>query len=86
MPDFAPRATRRAVRRGLTRTAVMALAVVELGLASFRRWVGILEDHDDDNLRDFDLSLARLRKAAHDGLAYASVDSLATIGELRKII
>ncbi|OPG09850.1 hypothetical protein [Microbispora sp. GKU 823] len=55
-------------------------------LANFRRWVGILKDYDDDNLHDFDLSLARLRKAANDGLAYAYVDSLATIGELRKII
>ncbi|MGI5154598.1 hypothetical protein [Microbispora sp. CA-102843] len=59
---------------------------IKLDLANFRRWVGILEDHDDDNLHDFDLSLARLRKAANDGLAYAYVDSLATIGELRKII
>jgi hypothetical protein len=57
-----------------------------LDLANFRRWVGILKDHDDDNLRDFDLSLARLRKVANDGLAYAYVDSLATIGKLRKII
>ncbi|MEU7689003.1 hypothetical protein OHB01_04745 [Microbispora hainanensis] len=55
-------------------------------LANFRRWVGILKDYDDDNLRDFDLSLARLRKAVNDGLAYAYVDSLVTIGELRKII
>lgn len=55
-------------------------------LANFRSWVGILEDYDDDNLHDFDLSLARLRKAANDGLAYAYVDSLVTIGELRKII
>lgn len=59
---------------------------IRLDLASFRRWVGILRNHDDDNLRDFDLSLARLRKAADDGLAYAYVDSLATIGKLRKII
>ncbi|MEU7741762.1 sigma factor [Nonomuraea sp. NPDC049158] len=58
---------------------------IKLDLANFRRWVGILKDYDDDNLHDFDLSLARLRKAANDGLAYAYVDSLATIGELRKI-
>ncbi|GIH63231.1 hypothetical protein [Microbispora siamensis] len=55
-------------------------------LANFRRWVGILKDYDDDNLHDFDLSLARLRKAANDGLAYAYVDPFTTIGELRKII
>ncbi|TMR90412.1 hypothetical protein [Nonomuraea basaltis] len=59
---------------------------IKLDLANFRRWVGILKDYDDDNLHDFDLSLARLRKVAKDGLAYAYVDSLATIGELRKII
>ncbi|MFG1963796.1 hypothetical protein [Nonomuraea sp. NPDC049028] len=59
---------------------------IKMDLANFRRWVGILKDYDDDNLHDFDLSLARLRKAANDGLAYAYVDSLATIGELRKII
>ncbi len=58
----------------------------KLDLRNFRRWVGILKDYDDDNLHDFDLSLARLRKAANDGLAYAYVDSWATIGELRKII
>ncbi|MEV6867738.1 hypothetical protein AB0M44_42970 [Streptosporangium subroseum] len=59
---------------------------IKLDLANFRRWVGILKDYDDDNLHDFDLSLARLRKAANDGLAYAYVDSLATIGKLRKVI
>ncbi|GAB3907824.1 hypothetical protein [Microbispora bryophytorum] len=59
---------------------------IKSDLANFRRWVGILKDYDDDNLHDFDLSLARLRKAADDGLVYAYVDSLVTIGELRKII
>ncbi|MEU7861469.1 hypothetical protein [Nonomuraea sp. NPDC049141] len=59
---------------------------IRLDLESFRRWVGILKDYDDDNLHDFDLSLARLRKAANDGLAYAYVDPGAKIGELRKII
>ncbi|TQS24769.1 hypothetical protein [Microbispora sp. KK1-11] len=59
---------------------------IKSDLAKFRRWVGILKDYDDDNLHDFDLSLARLRKAANDGLVYAYVDSSATIGELRKII
>ena len=59
---------------------------IKLDLASFRRWVGILKDYDDDNLHDFDLSLARLRKAANDGLAYAYVDIEAKIGDLRKII
>ncbi|WP_182907781.1 hypothetical protein [Microbispora sp. H13382] len=59
---------------------------IKLDLANFRRWVGMLKDYDDDNLHDFDLSLARLRKAANAGLAYAYVDSLATVGQLRKII
>jgi hypothetical protein len=59
---------------------------IKSDLANFRRWVGILKDYDDDNLHDFDLSLARLRKAANDGLVYAYVDSLVTIGDLRKII
>ncbi|WP_432926173.1 hypothetical protein ACQPZZ_35050 [Microbispora sp. CA-135349] len=58
----------------------------KLDLRNFRRWVGILEDYDDDNLHDFDLSLARLRKAANDSLAYAYVDSWARIGQLREII
>ncbi|MEN3537003.1 hypothetical protein AAH991_17960 [Microbispora sp. ZYX-F-249] len=59
---------------------------IKSDFGNFRRWVGILEDHDDDNLHDFDLSLARLRKAANDGLAYAYVDSMSTIAQLRKII
>ncbi|MEV4456510.1 hypothetical protein [Microbispora sp. NPDC049633] len=59
---------------------------IKSDFGNFRRWVGILEDYDDDNLHDFDLSLARLRKAADDGLVYAYVDSLSTIGQLRKVI
>ncbi|MEU0570172.1 hypothetical protein ABZ297_32970 [Nonomuraea sp. NPDC005983] len=55
-------------------------------LRSLRAWVATLRDYDDANLRDFDLSLARLRKAANEGLAYAYVDQLATIGGLRKLI
>ncbi|MEV0379924.1 hypothetical protein [Nonomuraea sp. NPDC050643] len=57
-----------------------------VGLANFRSWVSLLRDHDDANLRSFDLSLARLRKAAGDGLAYAYVDQLQTIEELRTLI
>ncbi|MBT2224593.1 hypothetical protein [Nonomuraea sp. NEAU-A123] len=67
-------------------TAIGPDEAIKLDLADFRRWVGILKDYDDDNLHDFDLSLARLRKAANDGLAYAYVDSGTKIGELRKII
>ncbi|MEV0591208.1 hypothetical protein [Nonomuraea cavernae] len=52
----------------------------------FRAWTGLLRDHDDANLRHFDLTLDRLRKAADDGLAYAYVDNLVTVGKLRKLI
>ncbi|WP_157548240.1 hypothetical protein [Nonomuraea candida] len=55
-------------------------------LADFRAWVGLLREHDDANLRSFDLSLARLRKAAGDGLAYGYVDQLSSVAELRKLI
>ncbi|MGN9836838.1 hypothetical protein ACTMTI_01815 [Nonomuraea sp. H19] len=55
-------------------------------LRSFRAWVGMLRDHDGANLRAFDLSLARLRKAANEGLAYAYVDQVTTIKALREII
>ncbi|TYB58365.1 hypothetical protein FXF51_37585 [Nonomuraea sp. PA05] len=57
-----------------------------VGLDNFRTWVGLLREHDDANLRRFDLSLNRLRKAAGDGLAYAYVDQLASVAELRKLI
>ncbi|NRQ36934.1 hypothetical protein HII36_34615 [Nonomuraea sp. NN258] len=57
-----------------------------IDLKEFRKWVGILRDHDDANLRSFDLSLARLRKAADAGLAYAYVDDLVSIERLRTII
>ncbi|MEV0581888.1 hypothetical protein [Nonomuraea sp. NPDC050310] len=55
-------------------------------LKNFRAWVDLLREHDDANLRDFDLTLERLRRAAKDGLAYAFVDTLTTVGELRKVI
>ncbi|WP_101783827.1 hypothetical protein [Nonomuraea indica] len=55
-------------------------------LEGFRAWSRLLRDHDDANLRHFDLSLARLRKAANDGLAYAVVEDLASVKELRKVI
>ncbi|MEV0202668.1 hypothetical protein [Nonomuraea sp. NPDC050691] len=55
-------------------------------LQRFRHWVGMLRDYDEANLRRFDLSLSRLRKAASDGLVYAYVDEMATIKDLRKLI
>ncbi|MBN6052688.1 hypothetical protein JYK22_12190, partial [Nonomuraea sp. RK-328] len=55
-------------------------------LEIFRRWVGMLHDYDEANLRRFDLSLARLRKASADGLVYGYVDSMARIKDLRKLI
>ncbi|MDR8408488.1 hypothetical protein MTP10_07030 [Nonomuraea sp. 3-1Str] len=58
----------------------------EQNLEIFRRWVGMLRDYDEANLRRFDLSLARLRKAAKDGLVYAYVDDLASVGDLRKLL
>nr|WP_235854691.1 hypothetical protein [Nonomuraea aridisoli] len=57
---------------------------VELG--NFREWAGLLRDHDDANLRRFDLSLDRLRTAARDGLAYAYVADLVAIEKLRRIL
>ncbi|GAA3797568.1 hypothetical protein GCM10022226_16140 [Sphaerisporangium flaviroseum] len=59
---------------------------VPRGLADFRTWVGSLRDHDDANLRQFGLSLARLRTSAAEGKAYAYVDELSSIDRLRKII
>lgn len=59
---------------------------IRSALEGFRAWSRLLRDHDDANLRHFDLSLARLRKAANDGLAYAVVDDLASVKELRKVI
>ncbi|GAA3682050.1 hypothetical protein GCM10022224_052980 [Nonomuraea antimicrobica] len=55
-------------------------------LAAFRSWVRILQQHDEPNLRRFDLTLARLRKASADGLAYGYVDQLVTVEKLRTII
>ncbi|MEU7987446.1 hypothetical protein AB0B56_21510 [Streptosporangium canum] len=55
-------------------------------LEGFRGWVGMLREHDEPNLRRFGLDLARLRKAAGEGRAYAYVDSLATISSLRELI
>ncbi|AQZ66621.1 unnamed protein product [[Actinomadura] parvosata subsp. kistnae] len=57
-----------------------------VGLDSFRAWVRLLREHDGANLRSFDLSLARLRKAAAEGLAYAYVDQLASVEKLRELI
>jgi hypothetical protein len=57
-----------------------------VGLSNFRSWVRLLREHDEANLRRFDLTLNRLRKAAGDGLAYAYVDQLASVEELRRLI
>lgn len=54
-------------------------------LSQFRAWVGELRDYDEPNLRRFDLDLARLRKAAKDGVVYAYV-ALGTVAKLRKLI
>ncbi|TDE27036.1 hypothetical protein E1295_43490 [Nonomuraea mesophila] len=56
------------------------------GLRDFRAWVGLLREHDDANLRAFDLSLDRLRRAADGGLAYAYVDQSSRVGKLREVI
>ncbi|MEU4832246.1 hypothetical protein [Streptosporangium sp. NPDC023615] len=56
------------------------------GLSHFRGWVGLLRDHDDANLRSFDLSLDRLRKAAEAGLAYGYVDQAGPVRELRELL
>ncbi|MCF6471000.1 hypothetical protein FAF44_21745 [Nonomuraea sp. MG754425] len=55
-------------------------------LPQFREWVGLLRDHDDANLRSFDLSLDRLRKAAAAGLAHGFVDQLNSVGDLRELL
>ncbi|MGW4961086.1 hypothetical protein ACWEPL_28030 [Nonomuraea sp. NPDC004186] len=55
-------------------------------LPRFRKWTGLLRDHDNANLRSFDLSLDRLRKAASAGLAYGYVDQLSSVRELRELI
>ncbi|MEO3886269.1 hypothetical protein [Nonomuraea sp. B5E05] len=56
------------------------------GLRDFRAWVGLLREHDDANLRAFDLSLDRLREAADGGLAHAYVDQVGSIEKLREVI
>ncbi|GII80726.1 hypothetical protein Sru01_57080 [Sphaerisporangium rufum] len=55
-------------------------------LEGFRGWVGMLREHDEHNLRQFGLDLARLRKAAAEGKAYAFVDPISRIRDLRKMI
>ncbi|GAA3526409.1 hypothetical protein GCM10022419_001390 [Nonomuraea rosea] len=57
-----------------------------VGLGNFRSWVAKLRGYDNANLRRFDLSLSRLRKAAGDGLAYAYVDSRVSVKRLRELI
>ncbi|TDC04922.1 hypothetical protein E1267_21155 [Nonomuraea longispora] len=56
------------------------------GLRDFRAWVGLLHEHDDANLRAFDLSLDRLRRAADGGLSYAYVDQGSSVEKLREVI
>ncbi|MFI6293064.1 hypothetical protein ACIBEJ_15855 [Nonomuraea sp. NPDC050790] len=55
-------------------------------LAEFRAWDKILQNSDASMLRDFDLTLERVRKAAKDGLAHAYIDTGARIDELRKLL
>ncbi|GAA4222173.1 hypothetical protein FHR32_004161 [Streptosporangium album] len=55
-------------------------------LEGFRGWVGMLREHDEPNLRRFGLDLARLRKSAAEGRAYAYVDPVSRVSELRKLI
>ena len=58
------------------------LAVPALDVAALE----MLRQHDEPNLRRFDLTLARLRKASGDGLAHGYVDELITVKRLREII
>ncbi|MFI6501515.1 hypothetical protein [Nonomuraea typhae] len=55
-------------------------------LAEFRSWDKILQPSDADDLRDFDLTLDRVRKAAKDGLAYAYLDQGVKVERLRKLL
>ncbi|MFI6900133.1 hypothetical protein ACIBKY_02670 [Nonomuraea sp. NPDC050394] len=55
-------------------------------LAEFRSWDKILQDSDAADLRAFDLTLERVRKAAKDGLAYAYLDQGVPVDRLRKLL
>ncbi|MFI9554015.1 hypothetical protein [Nonomuraea endophytica] len=55
-------------------------------LAEFRSWDKILLDSDAADLRAFDLTLERVRKAAKDGLAYAYIDQGVPVEHLRKLL
>ncbi|MFC4063070.1 hypothetical protein ACFOWE_32735 [Planomonospora corallina] len=55
-------------------------------LEGFQGWVGMLREHDEHNLRKFGLDLARLRKAAAEGAAYAYVSELSQVAVLRKVV
>lgn len=55
-------------------------------LAEFRSWDKILQDSDAADLRAFDLTLDRVRKAAKDGLAYAYLDEGVPVERLRKLL
>nr|SBO92404.1 hypothetical protein BN4615_P1918 [Nonomuraea gerenzanensis] len=57
-----------------------------VGLSNFRSWVARLDKDDDPDLRRFDLTFDRLRKASRDGLAYAYVDETSSIERLRELI
>ncbi|MDA0631839.1 hypothetical protein OUY22_00280 [Nonomuraea sp. MCN248] len=72
--------------RGPGRSGDMTEEMCGGGLPEFRDWVGLLRDHDDANLRSFDLSLDRLRKASEAGLAYGYVDQTASVRGLRELL
>ncbi|WP_068920857.1 hypothetical protein [Planobispora rosea] len=56
------------------------------GLAELRRWVGTLGDDDASTLAVFNLDLPRLKQAASQGLAYAYIDEVQTVKELRTLL
>lgn len=64
----------------------MCAGLVPAELERFRAWVATLRDHDEANLRQFGLDLARLRTTAADGKVYAYVDSGVRISTLRRLI
>lgn len=49
-------------------------------------WVNLLREHDEPNLRQFGLDLARLRKAAEEGVAHGYVTELAEVRRLREVV
>lgn len=49
-------------------------------------WVNLLREHDEPNLRQFGLDLARPRKAAEEGVAHGYVTELAEVRRLREVV